>query len=39
MKEKKGRPYITGKPKSINLSVRLDVEEHQELQKKQKKAT
>lgn len=37
MKEKKGRPFITGQPKEINLSVRLDKNEHEELKKKAKK--
>lgn len=36
-KKKFGRPYITGKPKKINLSVRLDESEHQELQNKARK--
>lgn len=35
-KKKMGRPFITGKPKKINLSVRLDEQEHQELSKKAK---
>ena len=39
MKDNKkfGRPYITGKPKTINLSVRFDEKEHQELKEKAEK--
>ena len=28
---KKGRPYASGKPKKINVSVRFDEDEHKEL--------
>lgn len=39
MKEegKKGRPYASGKPKKINVSVRFDEDEHKELAKQAKK--
>lgn len=34
---KKGRPYVSGKPKEINVSVRFDKDEHKELVKQAKK--
>lgn len=36
-KNKMGRPFLSGVPKTIRLTVRLDENEHQELQKKAKK--
>ena len=35
-KNKMGRPYISGNPKTIRLTVRLDENEHKELIKKAK---
>lgn len=34
---KKGRPFITGKPKKIKITVMLDEEEHKELKLKANK--
>lgn len=34
---KKGRPYVSGKPKKINVSVRFDEDEHKELTKQAEK--
>lgn len=33
-----GRPFITGKPKTIKITVMLDETEHQELKNKAKKS-
>lgn len=35
--EKKGRPFITGKPKNIKITVMLDEEEHKIIKEKAKK--
>lgn len=32
-----GRPFITGKPKTVKITVMLDEEEHRELKCKAKK--
>ncbi len=39
MKEesKKGRPYVSGKPKKINVSVRFDEDEHKALTEQARK--
>ena len=36
--KKMGRPFISGKPKSIKITVMLDEEEHQEIKVKAEKA-
>lgn len=37
MDNRMGRPYITGKPKTVKITVMLDEDEHKDLKQKAKK--